>query len=92
MDTPEASWQFSPMTTDPARLALAEALRERLAVIGDRALRERDPSAHLERLKSASERIVALQSALPGPTDPRLAHYLERCSYEKALAILEGRE
>ncbi len=69
--------------------ALADALRERLAVIADRGAYERDPSAHLERLRIASERIAAAQGALPKPTDPQLAHYLERSSYDKALAFVE---
>ena len=69
---------------------LAAALRERLAVIADRAAYERDPAEHLRRLQAASERIVALQSQLPAPVDPTLAHYLQRCSYDKALAWLES--
>jgi hypothetical protein len=68
---------------------LAEALRERIAVIADRELYARDPAAHLQRLQSASTRIVELQAQLPAPLDPRLAHYLQRCSYDKALAWLE---
>jgi hypothetical protein len=68
---------------------LAEALRERLAVIADRDLYGRDPAAHLLRLQSASTRIVEIQGQLPTPLDPRLAHYLQRCSYDKALAWLE---
>ena len=69
--------------------ALAAALRERIAVIADRDLYQRDPALHLEQLKSASERITALQQQLPPPIDPQLAHYLQRCSYDKALAFLE---
>ena len=69
---------------------LAAALRERLAVISDRELYARDPAAHLEHLRSASERIADLGGKLPRPVDPKLAHYLERCSYDKALAFLEA--
>jgi hypothetical protein len=69
--------------------ALTTALRERLAVIADRELFARDPAAHLDRLRTASERIVELQTQLPAPIDPQLAHYLQRCSYDKALAFLE---
>ncbi len=70
---------------------LAAALRERLAVIADRELYARDPEAHLEKLKSVSEQIDSLQQALPKPmVPPQLAHYLERRSYDKALAMLEG--
>ena len=67
---------------------LAGALRQRLAVIGDRAAYERDPQEHLRQLQAASERITALQQKLPAPVDPQLAHYLQRCSYDKALSWL----
>jgi hypothetical protein len=70
--------------------ALADALRERLAIIGDRDLSTRDAAAHLEKLKSVSERIAALAAQLPGDADPRLVHFLERASYDKALAFLAG--
>ena len=75
-------------TIDPYR-ALTDALRERLAVIADHDLRAKDPAAQLERLKAVSEKIVHLQSTLPHPVHPRLAHFLEGCSYDKALAFLE---
>jgi hypothetical protein len=70
---------------------LAAALRERLAVIADRDLYHRDPTLHLQQLRSVSERVTALQQQLPPPIDPQLAHYLQRCSYDKALAFLESR-
>lgn len=70
---------------------LAQALRERIAVIADREMFRSNPSLHLERLKSLSEKIASLQSQLPSPVPPQLAHYLQRCSYEKALDFLEGR-
>ncbi len=70
---------------------LAAALRERLAVIGDREWYARDPAGHLERLRTVSERITQLQAQLPPPVDPQLTHYLQRCSYDKALAFLEAR-
>lgn len=69
---------------------LAAALRERLDVIADRSGYAVDPAAHLERLKAASERIISLQTQLPAPVDPQLAHFLQRCSYDKALAFLEA--
>ncbi|MES2571170.1 MAG: hypothetical protein V4710_14070 [Verrucomicrobiota bacterium] len=69
---------------------LAAALRERLAVIQDRAAYASDPAAHLERLKHVSEQIVTLQNALPAPVDPQLEHYLKKCSYDKALAFIEA--
>ena len=71
---------------------LENALRERLAVIGDRALYERDPAAHLEKLKAVSERITQIGNALPRPLPGDFAHYLQRASYEKALAWLDARK
>ncbi|MGB8166169.1 MAG: hypothetical protein WCF18_01675 [Chthoniobacteraceae bacterium] len=68
--------------------ALEAALRERLAAIADRQHYERDPGGHLERLKAAAAGIDAAREALVN-VDPRLAHYLERCSYDKALAFLQ---
>ena len=69
---------------------LAEGLRERLRVIADRESYQRDATAHLGQLQAASERVSVLQAQLPRPLDPKLAHYLERCSYDKALAWLEA--
>jgi transcription termination factor NusB len=70
---------------------LAQALRERLAIIQDEESR-RDVNTHLSRLRAVSEKIDKLQAALPQPVDPRLAHYLQRKSYDKALEFLEGRD
>jgi hypothetical protein len=66
---------------------LAAALRERIAIIGDEESR-RDQVRHMERLRAISERIDTLASSLPQPVDPRLAHFLERRSYDKALEML----
>lgn len=73
----------------PPHQALAAALRTRLAIIADREAYTHDPAAHFERLKTVSEEIAALQATLPAPVDSQLAHYLTRCSYDKALALLE---
>lgn len=70
--------------------SLARALLERREVIADHAARDQDPAAHMERLKAASKKISQLQSQLPPHTDPRLRHYLERCSYDKALERIES--
>jgi hypothetical protein len=67
---------------------LKEALRERLAVIQDEQSR-RDEAKHVARLRAVSERIDKLATELPRPIDPRLAHYLQRRSYDKALEFLE---
>jgi hypothetical protein len=67
---------------------LAVALRERLAIIGDEQSR-REPEQHMARLKAISERIEAIVAGLPSPVDPRLAHFLQRRSYDKALEMLQ---
>ena len=68
--------------------ALKSALRERLTIIGDEESR-RDVSKHIARLQEVSQRIEALEAELPSTTDPRLRHYLEHRSYDKALEWLE---
>ena len=77
------------MSSKAAYEALADALRERVAVIGDRELYQRDPAAHLEKLKAASLRIEEHAAALPAPVPGDLAHYLHRASFAKALAWIE---
>jgi hypothetical protein len=67
---------------------LAQALRERLAVIGDEASR-RDHAKHIDRLRAVSEKIDRLRESLPPSTNPRLKHYLDRKSYDKALEFLQ---
>lgn len=76
------------MTSPEAELAAA--LRERRAMIVDETSR-RDPQRHLEKLQAVSEKIAVLEQTLPRPVDPRLAHYLARCSYDKALEALEAK-
>ncbi len=70
-------------------LNLADALRERRALIADEESR-RDKERHMEKLRLVSEKIAAAEKALPPPVAPQLAHYLARCSYDKALAALEA--
>ena len=70
-------------------MQLAAALRERRQIIGDETSR-RDPERHLARLRAVSEKIDGLARTLPPPVDPRLAHFLERGSYDKALELLCG--
>ena len=74
---------------EKALVDLAQALRERLAIIHDEESR-RDEKKHIARLRAASEKIDKLQARLPQPIDPRLAHYLQRRSYDKALQFLEN--
>ena len=81
------------MATDltPLLTPLAEALKERLEVIADHAHRDRDQVGHLQRLMDVSARIETLAAALtPTELDPQFRHYLERRSYDKALAWIEG--
>jgi len=68
---------------------LENALRERLAIIGDENSR-RDPEKHMARLRTISEKIDNLAAPLPKPIDPQLAHFLQRKSYDKALEFLEA--
>ena len=69
---------------------LADALRERLAIIGDEESRQ-DPVRHTERLQKVSEKIDLIEHRLPRTADPQLRHFLQRRSYSKALEMLEGR-
>ena len=64
---------------------LQKLLRQRLDVIADHALRDRDPAAHLDALKDVSEKIAAYAGAHQGELDARLRHYLTNSSYQKAL-------
>jgi hypothetical protein len=74
---------------ESAIVDLREALRERLAIIHNEDSR-RDEVKHIARLRAVSEKIDSLQAALPQPIDPRLKHYVERKSYDKALEYLEA--
>jgi hypothetical protein len=74
---------------ETAFVDLAAALRERLAIVHDTESR-RHESAHMARLQAVSEKIDKLQTALPQPIDPQLAHYLQRRSYDKALELIEN--
>jgi hypothetical protein len=74
---------------DSALADLAQALRERLAVIRDEESR-RDQTKHIARLRAVSQKIDDLQESLTQRIDPRLKHYLERKSYDKALEFLEN--
>lgn len=75
----------------PDLTPLASSLRERLEVIADHDHRDRDQSGHLQRLVEVSGRIDSLIASLPSKElDPQFRHYLERRSYDKALAWIEG--
>jgi len=77
--------------TSHAYRQLAEVLRRRLAIIADQEFYRRNPKAHFDQLQANSGEITKLTEQLPAPIDPQLTHYLQRCSYEKALAFLETR-
>jgi len=64
---------------------LAGLLEKRLQVIGDQDLRINHPELQLKLLQEVSEAIAALQGELKDVVPPRLRHFLENCSYEKAL-------
>ncbi len=68
---------------------LSNVLKKRLAIISDRAAYQNDPQGHLVRLQAVSEQIQILQGRLPLENHPQLKHYLERCSYDKALAYID---
>lgn len=86
----ESAWRFKLYFMDESvKSELVAALRERLAIIGDEISR-RDVPAHMARLQGVSSRIETLQAQLPNPINAQLAHYLQRGSYEKALAHLES--
>jgi hypothetical protein len=77
--------------SSPDFALLAEALHERLDVIADHAHRDRDTEGHLQRLIEVSGQIDALIAALPiAELDPQFRHYLDRRSYDKALAWIES--
>ncbi|MFN0125356.1 MAG: hypothetical protein ACKV19_01570 [Verrucomicrobiales bacterium] len=69
---------------------LEAALCERRRVIADHDWRERDAAGHLTALQAVSEKIDALAARLGGAAPPRLRHFLENCSYDKALEWLSG--
>jgi hypothetical protein len=77
------------MKDAPTFSELAAALRERLDVIADRELYTRAPAEHLARLQAASERIAEAAAAIPPHVEPQLQHFLQRASYDKALAWLQ---
>ncbi len=77
------------MADENLEAEVTAALRKRIEVIGDRALRESDPARHLTELREASERITALQARFPATVHPQLLHYFERSSYVKALEWIE---
>ncbi len=69
---------------------LIDLLEKRIEVIGDSAMREADPDRQLAELQAVSESIVSVQTELFGKLSPRLRHFFEGCSYDKALDFLRA--
>ncbi|HQZ27154.1 MAG: hypothetical protein KBF76_03790 [Verrucomicrobiales bacterium] len=64
-------------------------LERRMRVIGDADLRERDPAGQLGQLQEVSEAIGGFHERHRAVIQPRLNHFLENCSYAKALEWAE---
>ena len=69
---------------------LESTLHERRRVIADHEWRDRDAASHLAALKDVSERISVLSARLGAAAPPRLRHFLDNCSFDKALTLIEG--
>lgn len=71
---------------------LSTSLNDRLKVIADHELRDRNPATHLKKLQEASEAIEKWEAALllEGNADPKLLHYLKQRSYNKALEYINS--
>jgi len=65
---------------------LIRLLEQRLQVIGDDQLRENDPESQLAQLREVSESIDAFREENRDDIPFRLNHFLENCSFDKALA------
>ncbi len=73
-----------PLSSDQLETLIA-LLEERLAVIADHEMRDRDPDSQLRRIQEVSEAIMAFHSANRESIPPRLNHFLENSSLQKAL-------
>lgn len=69
---------------------LIALLRRRLEVIGDAVMRESDPEGQLALLREVSEGIAAFHQRHRGAIPPRLNHFLENASLQKALEWAEA--
>jgi hypothetical protein len=76
-------------TTRGTLSTLATLLENRLRIIGDHAWRDRDQPGHLAALKTVAVEIEAVKKQVPADLDRELAHYLERCSFDKALVRIQ---
>lgn len=64
---------------------LALLLQRRVDIIADHELRDRNPGQHLDSLQEISEAISVWFAQHEDQVDSRLHHYLQGCSYNKAL-------
>ncbi|MEO0447798.1 MAG: hypothetical protein AAF191_17145 [Verrucomicrobiota bacterium] len=79
------------MERSPDYATLKVLLNSRLDVIADHQLRDRDPDAHLAKLAEVSHAIMDWPK--DGPKLPfQLKHFLENCSFDKALAWIESHD
>lgn len=69
---------------------LEALLLRRRMVIADHAWRDWDPEGHLAALRGVSESLMAEHARLRPDLPARLQHYLTQCSYDKALAWVQG--
>lgn len=74
----------------PEYQTLKELLEQRLTVIGNHQLRDTNPDEQLKQLKKVSESISELHQKISADIPPRLRHFLENCSYDKALDWLSN--
>lgn len=65
---------------------LVGLLQERLEIIADAEMRKNAPDRQLSELQRVSEAIVEFHREHKGSMHNRLNHFLENCSFDKALA------
>ena len=75
--------------TSSTQESLATLLKQRLQIISDHAFRDRDPEAHLAALGKVSQELADLYKSAKPEMPPRLRHFMEQCSYSKALDFIE---
>jgi hypothetical protein len=68
---------------------LEQLLKQRLLVIGDHALREKDSVKHLAQLRVVSEALDQCFKDHRNELPARLCHFLSQASYQKALEYIQ---
>jgi hypothetical protein len=74
----------------PGTEPLAQLLRHRLTIIADHDLRVSDPQAQLAALQAVSEDIAAWLEKHRAGCPPKLRHFIEQASLQKALEYIEA--